>query len=109
MAGSQNGYFSFFNRLSQALKSVAVKFRKFIQEKNSSVRQSDFSWSRRVAAANEGGFRGGVVRVSKWPIHHNWLFFWQKPRHAVNSGYFQRFFKRQRWQKSWQGFCQKGF
>src|SRR3989338_150020 len=97
MAGSQNGYFSFFNRLAQALKSVAVEFREFIQEKNSSVRQSDFSRTRRVAAANEGVFRGGVGRIPKWPIHHNCFFFWQKPRHAVNSGYFQRFFKRQRW------------
>ena len=60
--GAGNGYVLIFQRLTQDLQHIAVKFRQFIQEQHPAVRQADLAGGRVRAAPQQTGIRDRVVR-----------------------------------------------
>ena len=63
---ARNGHFPILERLAHHLQSGSMKFREFIQEKDSIMSKTDLSGSGLSGAAQQAGVRNRVMRAPKW-------------------------------------------
>ena len=95
MVGSRDDGFSRFERLTQSVEHVRLKFGKLIQEKNAVVRERNLTrtWSR--STADERRHTGGVMRRPKRTINGQ-LAAHEFAGERMHHRYFKDFLRLQR-------------
>src|SRR5687767_4728164 len=66
--GARDRHASGLERLAQRFEHVAVKLRQLVEKEHPVVRERDLARPRQVAATDERGARGAVVRSAEGPL-----------------------------------------
>src|ERR1035437_1840088 len=94
--GASHGDHTVFKWLAKRVHNSSVKLWALVQEKYSSMCQSDFSWFWCSSSTDNRNIRSSVVRRTKRRLGYESAF--EKSGNRVNGGHLKHFIKGQIWQ-----------
>gem|GEM_PF-5233003 len=75
-----------FERLSEHLEEMGIKFEELIEEENSLVRETDLSGTRVSSSSDDTDTARRMMHFAEWTGENEWMFFRQESGNRVNLG-----------------------
>src|SRR5215469_475460 len=93
--------FPVLERLTHHFQCRSLKFREFIQKKNTVMRNTYFAGIWKRAATEQTDVADGVMRRAKRSRRYKGLFGIEQTSDAMDFGRLDRFIERKRWDNCW--------